>query len=116
VHEFNAETSPELFRLCCRTCNGRHETKSAVVVTALLIAEKRLEWPEVNLPNTNGLWSSKGSRAPWEIGSGYKRGFIPKPTAAGGWAFKQGDSISLSVVGLFLVSVCVHSPITLTLT
>ena len=86
VRDFNAETSAKLFRLCCKTCNGRHGKKSAVVVTALFIAKNGLPWPEVNLPNTDGLWSSKGSRAPWEIGGGYKRGFmhIPKPTAAGG--------------------------------
>jgi hypothetical protein len=118
VHEFNAKTPHELFRICCSTCNRRHGTKSAVVVTALLIEEKGLEWPEVTLPNENGLWASKGSRAPWAIGSGYayKKGFIPKSAAAGGRAFKPGESISLSVVGLFLVSVCVHSPITLALT
>jgi hypothetical protein len=117
VHEFNAKTDPELFRICCSTCNkGRHGTKSAVVITALLIEEKGLEWPEVTLPDKNGMWASKGSRAPWEIGSGYNKGFIPMPTAGGGWAVKPGESISLSVVGLFLVSVCVHSPITPALT
>jgi hypothetical protein len=97
----------KLFRVCCSTCNkGRHGTKSAGVVTALFITEKGLEWPEVTLPNKNGLWADKGSRAPWEIGHGYEKGFIPKPTGTGGWAFKPGESISLSV----LVSVCVHSP------
>jgi hypothetical protein len=116
VREFNAKTDPRLFRVCCGTCNTRHGTKSAVVVTALHIAAKALEWPEVTLPNKNGLWESKGSRPPWEIGSGYRKGFIPKPIAGAGWAFNPGESISLSVVGLFLVSVCVHSPITLTLT
>jgi hypothetical protein len=115
VHEFNAKTPKRLFRICCSTCNkGRHGIKSAVVVTALHIAAEGLAWPEVALPNTNGLWGSKGSRPPWEIGSGCNQGFIPKPTAGGGWAFKPGESISLSVVGLFLVSVCVHSPIALT--
>jgi hypothetical protein len=70
---------------------------------------------EVNLPNKNGLWASKGPRPQWEIGSGYKKGFIPKPIAGGGWAFKPGESISLSAVGLFLflVYVCVHSPMAL---
>jgi hypothetical protein len=50
------------------------------------------------------------------MGSGYKKGFIPKSAAGGGRAFKPGESISLSVVGLFLVYVCVHSPIALALT
>jgi hypothetical protein len=59
------------------------------------------------------MWADKGSRPPWGVGRGYNKGFIPMTTAAGGWAFKPGESISLSVVGLFLVSVCdVHSPIT----
>jgi hypothetical protein len=118
VHEFNVKTDPRLFHVCCGTCNTRHGAKSAVVVTALYIAENELEWPEVTLPNKSaGLWADKGSRPPWRTGRGYNKGFILMPTAVGGWAFKPGEPISLSVVGLFLVSaVCVHSPIALALT
>ena len=79
--KFTSKTDPSHFRLECGTCNFDNGNKSGVVHAHNHQVELGLPgWANIRSMNAEGRWRKFAPTPPWQYGSGWRAGLIPKPT------------------------------------
>ena len=79
--KFTDKTDPSHFRLECGTCNFDNRNKSGVVHAHNHQVELGLPgWANIRSKNAEGRWRKFAPTPPWQYGSGWRLGLLPKPT------------------------------------